>query len=69
MMMPATAGAISEAGAMAPAIAPLGRRMGGGLGREGTGRYAMLSGISRLSSQPISSRSMSLRFFSRCKCN
>ncbi len=30
---------------------------------------AMLSGISRLSSQAISSRSISLRFFSRCRCN
>ena len=29
----------------------------------------MLSGISRLSSQAISSFSSSLRFFSRCSCN
>ena len=29
----------------------------------------MLSGISRLSSQAISSFSISLRFFSRCRCN
>ena len=33
------------------------------------GHQAMLSGISRLSSQAISSFSISLRFFSRCRCN
>ncbi len=40
-----------------------------GMDMVGGLRQAMLSGISRLSSQAISSLSISLRFFRRCICN